>query len=422
MKQNKQLQIGDNSFRIAVRGFAKLSTEGNIVATCFSEGSEKAEGQEKEMTSDDEIEEPVSPPACSTDDYPELVLSSERETSNDSFNTAQVEVPVVIPTSQQKLSQLRSQLLLLSATQLQELTTSLKNHIRNAQQSTNTERPKEQSITDWRSMDVHKVLNDQTRLEKEGKGSLPLLPLTIWCLDHPPPPTTTLPTLHMSGGMMVTMAEETGINRQTKRRLKHFKHEKETESKTILPTFSKESQPIISEDLPTVLPALKEDQCMKTKHDRILESSCRKMRKVEVPEELSEVMADEETHHKDLEESSFRNNGISADKMTNTHKTNFKTGKPKSLDPLPDLPEFIEDLLNNPNQNPKTVSWKNVEEGIFRIRSLQSFYKVWRDKKDLPISYELLNKSIKLCEENETLVKISKRRSVYRLGKKSMAV
>ena len=69
-------------------------------------------------------------------------------------------------------------------------------------------------------------------------------------------------------------------------------------------------------------------------------------------------MADEETPHKDLEESSFRNNGISANKMTNTHKTNFKTGKPKSLDPLPGLPEFIKDLLNNPNQNPKTVSWK----------------------------------------------------------------
>ena len=42
------------------------------------------------MTSDDEIEEPVSPPACSKDDYPGLVLSGERETSNRSFKAAQV--------------------------------------------------------------------------------------------------------------------------------------------------------------------------------------------------------------------------------------------------------------------------------------------------------------------------------------------
>ena len=89
------------------------------------------------------------------------------------------------------------------------------------------------------------------------------------------------------------------------------------------------------------------------------------MRKVEVPEELSvelasgqsEVMSDEEdTLHKDIEDKSFRTFGISANKMTNTHQTNFKTGKSISLDPLPGLPEFIEDLLNNQNHNPKTVS------------------------------------------------------------------
>ena len=35
---NKKLKIGDKSFRIAVRGFAKLSTEGNKMDTCFFEG------------------------------------------------------------------------------------------------------------------------------------------------------------------------------------------------------------------------------------------------------------------------------------------------------------------------------------------------------------------------------------------------
>jgi hypothetical protein len=424
IKQTKQLKIGDKSFRIAVRGFARLSTKGNQMDTCFSEGSEKTEGLKEENDDVDDIDEPVSPPACRKDEYPRLVFSGEKGITDGSCITTQV--PGVIQAQQQELSQLRSQLLLLSPTRLQELVNTLKNHIRYTQQPTERERPKVQSPVTCRSMEDPVVSNGQTIKEQEGEGSLPLLPLTIPCPDHSPPPAT-LPTLHMSGGM-VTMAEETGNNRETKRRLKHLKHEEETEIRTILQKYSKESQSILSEDLPIVLPALKEDQSIKRKPDRIFGSSYRKMRKMEVSEESSEetalgqseVMADEDTPHKELEQKPFRTFGISANKMTNTHQTNFETGKSKTQDPLPGLTEFIEDLLNNPKHNQKTVSWKDVEEGIFRITNLQSFYKVWRDKKDALISYELLKKSIKLCEETGTLVKMPKSRSVYRLGKKSM--
>ena len=99
-----------------MRGLAKLSTEGNKIDSCFSKGSEKLEvaEEEKEMTSNDEIDEPVSPPACSEDEYPRLVFSGERETPDGSCITTQAEVPGVMPAHQQKLSGLRSQLLFLS--------------------------------------------------------------------------------------------------------------------------------------------------------------------------------------------------------------------------------------------------------------------------------------------------------------------
>ena len=137
----------------------------------------------------DDMDEAVSPPACSEDDYPRLVFSKERETHDGSFKTTQTEVPGVSPAQQQKLSQLRSQLLLLSPSQLQELNTTLKNHFRNVQQPTDTERPKVQSLDSCRPMNDLKVSNDQTIKEKEGEGSLPLLPLTMACQDNSPPQT-----------------------------------------------------------------------------------------------------------------------------------------------------------------------------------------------------------------------------------------
>ena len=65
-------------------------------------------------------------------------------------------------------------------------------------------------------MDDPVVSNEQSRKETEGKGLLPLLPLAISSPSyHFSPPAITLPTLDMRSGGMVTMVEETGINRQT---------------------------------------------------------------------------------------------------------------------------------------------------------------------------------------------------------------
>ena len=78
MKQNKQLKTGDKSFRIAVRGFVRLSTKGNKMDTCFSQESARAEGLKEENDDVDDIDEPVSPPACREDEYPRLVFSGEK--------------------------------------------------------------------------------------------------------------------------------------------------------------------------------------------------------------------------------------------------------------------------------------------------------------------------------------------------------
>ena len=87
-------------------------------------------------------------------------------------------------------------------------------------------------------MDVPIVSIEQAKKEKEGEESLPLIPLTIPCQDHSPPPATTLPTLHMSGGM-VTMAVQPGTNKETSQQVKYSKPEKETETNPILPKSSK---------------------------------------------------------------------------------------------------------------------------------------------------------------------------------------
>ena len=53
---------------------------------------------------------------------------------------------------------------------------------------------------------------------------------------------------------------------------------------------------------------------------------------VEMASGQSEGMAGEETPHKELEEKSFRTFGISDNRITNTHNTNFKTENPLLLD------------------------------------------------------------------------------------------
>jgi len=92
----------------------------------------------------------------------------------------------------------------------------------------------------------------------------------------------------------------------------------------------------------------------------------------------------------------------------------FKEKSSRCHDPLPGLPQFLRNLLDEPFHNPRTVSWEERSAGVFRITNLEYFYQSWREKMALPISYELLKKSIKNSQEEERLIKIPKTRNVYK--------
>ena len=160
-------------------------------------------------------------------------------------------------------------------------------------------------------------------------------------------------------------------------------------------TASVRSRPPGPPAVPGVLPLLIEEQNLKRKLARLGEAGSSKMSKVEVADEITE-------------------------ESTNSSHSNYKTRKPNpisSKDPLPGLEQFIQNLLKNPKSNPKIVSWVNVDEGIFKIKNLEAFYKVWREMKNVPITYELLKKSVKLSEKSEILLKIPKTFCVFKFGK-----
>ena len=134
--------------KIAVKEFAKISAGGNIVDADGSEtgdiGDEAKDGVENIDRTNNE--DPVSPPACSEDDYPGLVVSEEAGSSDATLRTMQGN------THQQKLSVLKAQLAKLSPNNLLELTTALKNHIKSIQQQIVTKSPKMQSFESLRNL------------------------------------------------------------------------------------------------------------------------------------------------------------------------------------------------------------------------------------------------------------------------------
>ena len=65
-------------------------------------------------------------------------------------------------------------------------------------------------------------------------------------------------------------------------------------------------------------------------------------------------------------------------------------------EPLPGLWKFLCTLLHNPRYNPTLVTWEILEDGMFRINSLQDLYSVWKTLKGTPINYELLSKKLRL--------------------------
>jgi len=85
-------------------------------------------------------------------------------------------------------------------------------------------------------------------------------------------------------------------------------------------------------------------------------------------------------------------------------------------EPIPNLWKFLRALLHNPNYNPKLVAWENVDEGIFRIQSLQDFYSVWKLMKKTNINYDLWVKTMKLYDERGYIHSLEGHRCVYKFG------
>eukprot|EP00092_Neocalanus_flemingeri_P014244 GFUD01015364.1.p1 GENE.GFUD01015364.1~~GFUD01015364.1.p1 ORF type:complete len:1050 (-),score=269.28 GFUD01015364.1:283-3432(-) len=85
-------------------------------------------------------------------------------------------------------------------------------------------------------------------------------------------------------------------------------------------------------------------------------------------------------------------------------------------EPLPGLWKFLRSLLHNPKYNPKMVTWEILEDGMFRIHSLQDFYLLWKSLKRTQISYELLTKTLKIYDERKFLHSVSNYRCVYKFG------
>ena len=83
-------------------------------------------------------------------------------------------------------------------------------------------------------------------------------------------------------------------------------------------------------------------------------------------------------------------------------------------EPLPGLWKFLCSLLHNPRYNPTLVTWEILEDGMFRINSLQDLYSVWKTLKGTPINYELLCKKLRIYDERKLLHGVS--RCVYQFG------
>merc|ERR1719376_516165 len=149
-----------------------------------------------------------------------------------------------------------------------------------------------------------------------------------------------------------------------------------------------------------------------------------KMRKGENDEFIPEIrdnvpkLIDQKETPSEMERTNFQNSENCVQQTLKIPDCNQKPGKPVPCDPLPGLVEFIENLLSSAQYNPRVVCWEDQEQGVFRIMRLQAFYQVWRESNRVPIDYQLLKKSIKICQKSTSLVKIPQTRNMYKISKK----
>eukprot|EP00092_Neocalanus_flemingeri_P056669 GFUD01067203.1.p1 GENE.GFUD01067203.1~~GFUD01067203.1.p1 ORF type:complete len:507 (-),score=141.48 GFUD01067203.1:223-1743(-) len=432
MSPNTEPESVPNSGRkicnIAVKEFAKVLAECNVNDDAFLKNGSKKSKEPTDrysytMDGDHETEEPVSPPACGEEEHPGLIISGD---SKDYYETATKTLSSMTQMQQQKLQHLKSQLSRLPPTKLKELNTALKDHIRKLQEKAALEKIAVESLLSMKTRNVQgQILEHNDVEEGDGKQTYPgLIPLTISEIDQTPKQTSSntamaSPSLHMSCGK-VTMAEESSekgmkqamINWSRSKTANVYEEgiAREQRVDQVSPNSRFNRIP------PNVQASLKDGQNLKRSPVELPEVVYSKRCKIEVAEESTEgkTATNTDTMY-----------GISIFNKPTTSRSDsiVLTGKPKSnlsKDPLPELELFMRDLLHNPKSNPKILSWEDVEEGVFRIVNLEAFFQAWRDVKHVPITYDLLRKSINLSKQYETLLKMPKTRCVYMFGKHAM--
>lgn len=401
MTQNIEEEKTGKCPNISVKEFAKMSGGQNLVQSDAEESNEKEKGAHFENISDDsDTEAAVSGNIVRGSTKPQCL------------------------TRQQKLAVVKFHLSKLSQNQLLELTSTLRNHINNIKQEGETEDQAEVLLSNCLNSNIPKVTEEEENRkdeavneDEEKKAKQPLIPLTINYSDMPSSSTLSHPALHMSGGMVVTINKQIdGGNEEATL----------SEDPKLIPKPQYvEDRQVSAKNEETMIPTVLVDKNMKRKAEDAKLIPWKKMKKHENAEGTSyeieagipKVINQKETPA-DIEVTSIQGSTTCFQNLCKIAGSDQKPGKPVPGDPLPGLVEFIENLLSSAQYNPRVVCWEDQEQRVFRIVRLQTFYQVWRESSRVPINYQLLKKSLEICQKSMSLAKIPQTRNMYKLGEK----
>ena len=428
------LDVSGNPFNISVRKFANVASDNSLIAGDTNENLcetvSKAMIESNDVgylvgdeivakQDDDETDEPVSPPTCGEACQPNEIFCDHNDAKyKGMFEATTKKLLSLTPVQRQNILHLNSKLRLLNPSKLQELNTALQNHIRKSEDQKALETLAVESLLSLQTGQFHDKYSEEKLNEKQISPISELIPLTISSINETPIPARALslkiyPTLHMSGGGLVK-SETEGKEICCRQRSNILTKKDKTARKQKATHQSTEPFKLLTTAYSTFFSSICDDQLMKRKTDGLPEESCRKKSKMDETFKIKEFF-----DYTTKADTVVPEGGHSTTKWTNS---TCKTGKTKlnsSKSPLPGLEQFLLDLLHDPRSNPQIISWEGGDEEIFRITNLRAFFKVWRHMKKVPISYDLLKKSIKLSEESDILLKIPKTRCVYKFGKNS---
>jgi len=83
--------------------------------------------------------------------------------------------------------------------------------------------------------------------------------------------------------------------------------------------------------------------------------------------------------------------------------------------------EFLLELLDNPETNPKLIRWEDKSQGVFRLIEHGLIAQKWgmrRDKSDL--SYDFFARTMRYQYKTNMLMSVPERKLVYKFGQKVM--